>query len=366
MNILPFRGLLPNLSLIPDQHHFFESVKEHYNAFQQEQFFLPTAAPAFYVFRMQRARQTATGLICTTHIADYIRGKVLKHEKTIRSKEQIQINLLQERKAAVKPALLVHRHEPAIRSWLREFTRQYAPIQRVVFDDGEIHTLWQVRQVEDQATIQNLFREKLQQVAIADGHHRFASFARLYRERDPEQPTPFAAVMTAYFPEDELEIGAFHRFVELSDTPERQLLAQLARLGKMEVLEDPGLPQRKHQMSIVCESTWYSFTWNPVYLATETLLRPILDVDLLQQHILVGLLQVSNIRTDSRIHYIEGVENVQKLDRQIRSLPRGICFILYPILPDDFLQVSNLGLMLVPKATFFQPRLKNGLIVQPL
>ena len=366
MKIIPFRGLLPNLSLIPDQHHFFESVKEQFNTFQQMNYFLPPQPPAFYVFRMQHPRQTATGLICTTHIEDYLQGKVLKHEKTIRNKEQIQIDLLKERGVAVKPALLVHRHEAQIREWLHLYTLRHPPVQEVNFQDGERHILWQVSSATDIQELQGLYGEKLSRVAIADGHHRFASFARLYREGH-SGTDEYSAVMTAYFPEDELKIEAFHRLVEWPDAGQQHLLQQLAGLGKLLRLDRPRLPRYKHQMSIVLSSrSWYHFEWAPTVLARETREKPLLDVDLLHHQILIPLLKVQNIRTDRRIHYLEGLEDPVQLETALRSYPPGICFVLHPIDPTDFLQIANLGLTLVPKATFFQPRLKNGLIVQPL
>lgn len=367
MNIIPFRGLLPNLPLIPDQQNFFNGVKEQFNAFKKLNFFLPAQQAAFYVFRIQKGPQLATGIICTTHIEDYLQGKILKHEKTIRSKEQIQINLLKERGAAVKPALLVHQHEPAIRDWLADFTLKNIPIQEVVCEDGEQHILWQVKEENDIHELQQLYGDRLGKVAIADGHHRFASFARLYREEGGEK-SPFTAVLTAYFPEDELQIEAFHRLIELP-TPEKQewLLQELSKLGTLEPLAIPALPQQKHQMSIVSPNAWYRFEWDASFLKTERPNKPLLDVNLLHQNVLVPLLKVKNIRTDRRIHYIEGIEKPEQLARSLRPYPPGLCFLLYPISPEDFLKIAKIsGQMMVPKATFFQPRLKNGLIVKPL
>jgi uncharacterized protein (DUF1015 family) len=227
--------------------------------------------------------------------------------------------------------------------------------------------LWQVRAEADIQELQQLYREKLQRVAIADGHHRFASFARLYQD-SPPGTNEFATVMTAYFPEDELKIEAFHRLVEWPDPVRHQkVLQQLTKLGKLERLDTPQLPRHKHQMSIVFSSSaWYHFEWAPSLLAHETPGRPLLDVDLLQQQVLIPIMKVQNIRTDPRIHYIEGMEDAAQLEASLKRHPPGICFVLYPIHPLDFLQVANLGLTLVPKATFFQPRLKNGLVVHPL
>lgn len=367
MNILPFRGLLPNLTLISNTDRFFQTVKENYNYFHKQHYFLPPGRPAFYVLRMQHSDQVATGLICTTQIQDYLQGKVLKHEKTIHSKEQIQINLLKERKAAVKPVLLVHHHHSQIRRWLKNYTLNYAPTLEVSFSPEEKHLLWEISRPSDLYEVQKLYREKLPTVAIADGHHRIASFATLWQQSKVEDQNQFASVLTAYFPEDELKIKAFHRLVELPDEQQRnKLLQAISKLGTFRPMSNPKLPARKHQMSILSSSNWYDFEWDPTLLTSETDQKPLLDVDLLHQHILVPLLDVKNIQADSRIHYLEGIDQPAQLNRILNAYPSGICFVLYPIHPESFLQIANLGLTLVPKATFFQPRLHNGLVVQTL
>jgi uncharacterized protein (DUF1015 family) len=367
MNILPFRGLLPDLSLIPEQQYFFDTVKKKFCVYQKNDHFLPPSPPSLFIFRVQRPDLTATGLICTTKLEDYLEGKVLKHEKTIRSKEQVQLKLIREHRAAVKPALLVHRRVPQIRAWLNRFADTHPPLQTVSFEENEQHLLWQVTETEHIRSLQELYGE-LERVAIADGHHRFASFARLHQQSEHKSDSPFAAIMTAYFPEDQLQIEAFHRLIELPDPAEQQkLLEQLAHLGKLEKLQKPALPQQKHQMCLATPHAWYRFDWKPELLVARRPDQPLLDVDLLQQHILVPLLRVKNIRTDRRIHYLEGKGNATEMARKLRQLPAGCCFFLYPIDSGDFLQVARVpGLTLVPKATFFQPRLKNGLLVQTL
>lgn len=365
MNIIPFRGLLPDLAAIPDPFSFFEAVKEDYLQFHRQDYFLSPEPPSFYVFRMQNAQLQATGLICTTHIDDYLQGKVLKHEDTIPAKELIQVKLLKERQAAVKPVLLVHRHQEAIRQWLMAFTSRHQPTLAVKFADQEEHSLWQISASDDIKEIRQLFREKLSLVAIADGHHRFSSFAALYRGSGPDH-NQYASVLTAYFPEDELQIEAFHRLIQLPhNRAEQQLLENLRRKGTLRLRPAFQLPAHKHQMSIyVCSSArCYDFTWDHRLLSAETQQMPLLDVHLLQDEIINPWLEDPEFQPNPPIKYIE---NTEDLLASLGINTPGICFILYPIDPVDFLQIVKSGISLVPKATFFQPRLKNGLVVQPL
>lgn len=368
MNILSFPGLLPDLDRIPDQDRFFDTVKEDYMKYSRLGYFQPPGKAAFYVFRIRGPERQSTGLICTTHVEDYIQGRILKHEKTIHQKQEVQIKLLQEREAAVKPVLLVHRKETAIKQWLENFARDHHPVLRVEFPlEQETHLLWEVSEHSAMEEIHHLFRERLSAVAIADGHHRLSSFASLWQRHSGAEREPFAGVLSAYFPEDELDIAAFHRLVEMPpnlDVP--TVLAQLQQLGEICPMAQPELPAGKHQMSIIAEGRWYHFTWHTTYLLPESTLHPLLDVDLLDRHILGPLLAIRDVQADSRLRYLEDIDRPEKLTEALAILPEGVTFALFPILAADFLQVAKLGLILVPKATFFRPRLKNGLIVQTI
>ncbi|MEZ4994284.1 MAG: DUF1015 domain-containing protein [Saprospiraceae bacterium] len=366
MNIIPFQGLLPNLSQIPDTDRFFDTVKEDYRNYYEQACFLPSPKAAFYVMRITNEDHRATGLVCTTSVEDYLSGRVMKHEKIIHHKEQIQIDLLDERKAVVKPILLLHQKVRLISNWLEAYTQEHSPVLELTFSDGECHQVWDVSDAAHMATLQSLFLEKIPLVAIADGHHRFSSFATLQQEQhEQSEKERFSAVLTAYFPEDELSIDAFNRLVELPRPfNDLQFLEALEAIGKLHPLPSPGLPGEKHHLSICLSSGWYDFSWSPEILQAEDLQHPLLDVNLLNQFILHPLLEVDDVQTSTRMHYLEGNGGIPLMEKALLSYASAIGFALYPIHTHDFLEVVTKELTLVPKATFFQPRLKNGMIVQ--
>jgi uncharacterized protein (DUF1015 family) len=365
MNIIPFQGLLPDLSRIQDIDRFFATVKENYRAYYEQESFSPSSSAAFYVFRIEGPTYRATGLICTTGVEDYLSGKVMKHEEIIHAKEQVQIDLLDERKAVVKPILLLHQKEPAISAWLEQYAADHSPILQLNFSDGETHLLWEVADAVQISALQSLYREKIPYTAIADGHHRFSSFATLRQENNGLEKERFSAVLTAYFPEDELFIDAFHRLVEVPRPfHDQQFLEALESLGTLRPLPAPQLPPEKHHLSICLSSSWYSFVWDQEILQAEERESPLLDVNLLNQFILRPLLDIDDAQTSTRVHYLEGNAGIANIERALQGYAPAVAFALYPIHTHDFLAVVTKGLTLVPKATFFLPRLKNGFIVQ--
>lgn len=365
MKIIPFQGLFPNLSLIPDKDRFFATVKEQYRTYYDGDSFLHSSKAAFYIIRISNPHRTATGLICTTHIDDYLSGKVMRHEKIIHQKEQIQLELLEEREAVVKPILLLHRPEPTIKSWLHDYVEAHDTIIEMTFDGGEIHQLWEVSASTDMSVLQSLFQDNIPFAAIADGHHRFSSFTTLAQENSQAAEGRFSAVLSAYFSEEDLTIDAFHRLVEVPRPfHELEFLEALKKLGSIELLPAPKLPQRKYQLSIGLSTGWYAFSWDPEILETDELQPPPVDVNLLDQYILQALLEVDDVQSSTRIHYLEGNSGIPLIEKSLQIYAPAIGFALYPIQTTDFLTVVSHGLQLVPKATFFEPRLRNGLIVQ--
>jgi uncharacterized protein (DUF1015 family) len=366
MNIIPFKALLPQIERISDQDGFFDSVKENFKQFYDKGYYTPRAT-AFYICCIKSPKKQSIGLIGTTHVKDYLSGKILKHEKTIHQKEQIQVELLQKRAAVVKPVLLVHQRALSISNWLLNYSLTHRAILEFKFPDQEEHLLWEIQQESDILEIQGLLKTQLHSVAIADGHHRFSSFAFLSKAHANEAYNPYEAVLSAYFPENELSIETFHRLVELPRSFDEQLfLRQLGELGSLNYLTSPEFPAHKHQMSIVLAGKWYRFDWRSSLLEQESAQMLVLDVNLLYAHILSPLLHIKNVQSDTKLHYLEGTAKPEQIKEALDQMVPSICFVLYPINSGDFLKLARLKMILVPKATFFLPRLKNGLVVQAL
>ena len=385
MKIRPFRAMRPNLEKVPRSNDFFNTVKDLYQNYATAGLFEPTDAEAMYIYQIKTIEGWKfTGLIACTDIAEYHDGNLKKHEKTIISNEEKQAKLLETRGAAIKPILLTY---PAIEP-LDNLLADYIDRHRKYFVielGGEKHRFWQITEGLILKRIRQIFADRIPYAYIADGHHRAASFAAL-NESAPNGKND--KLLCAYFPDHQLKINAFHRlFNTLNGLSTADFLEKLATVCYINPLSKAALPNRKFVMTMrVDDGRWFRLAWKTEILQNfaEGLVH--LDVHLLNEKILKPILGVKNIRTDERLTYIDGTKSINSIDKTAAaaenraseqlamlsrfdavgdpgSLGKGVCFCLFPVsFPDLKAVVDDAGVM-PPKSTFFEPRMKNGLLV---
>jgi uncharacterized protein (DUF1015 family) len=365
MRILPFPAVVPNLDRVPHSNDFFDTVKFRYHEYAAEGLFRAAhtegeSTAAMYVYQIKSTTgEKFTGLIACADINDYFNGNIKLHEKTIVSNEDTQGELLRLRKAAIKPVLLTY---PAVEE-LQDFLEDFAENNRkfyVIELAGEKHRFWKITEGGDLSRLQRIFEQHIQQTYLADGHHRSASFAALHRQ-SPTART--AKMLCAFFADNQLTINAFHRVVrDLNGLTEDDFLNDLQVLFKIKVLSGFEQPYMKHEMMMRLGSRWYGLNWRKDVLkgfADRDLV--LLDVHLLAEKVLKPILGITNIRTDKRLSYVEGTQSISTIEKAVGT--EGVAFCLFPISFEDFQAIVDRNGTMPPKSTFFQPRLKNGLLV---
>ncbi|NUO01871.1 MAG: DUF1015 domain-containing protein, partial [Saprospiraceae bacterium] len=231
------------------------------------------------------------------------------------------------------------------------------------------HRLWKISDPAEIEALTTLFDQYVPKVYIADGHHRSACSALLYRRLQEKKETGITSdrFLCGLFPESELEILAFNRIVQLPDElDEETLLQRLAEVCTIKLLKRKRQPPSKHEMTMIVGDHGYSLKWKPEFLDPHASLSEMLDTALLNKHILKNILGITDIRTDRRVSYTEGPKGLRAITRRIHEDPRCIAFCLYPISAEEFFAVADAGEVLPPKSTWFEPRMKNGLLVQEL
>ncbi|MCB0636520.1 MAG: DUF1015 domain-containing protein, partial [Lewinella sp.] len=282
--------------------------------------------------------------------------------------EQQQLGLLIQRRASVKPVLLAHQHYDPLSDWLAEQVAEQAPAFEFTFaDEGSWHRFWAITDPATIGWLQQVFDQHVPTLYIADGHHRFSSAARLY-ERLVGTPRgeQYHSLMCALFPTTALDIHNFNRVVayDVPDSP-LALIARLSAWAELTPLPGPATPGRSHELTFCLEGEWFAMRWHPAVLARHAEAGlPVLDVSLLNRCVLQDTLEIQDIRNDHRISYLEGPRGLEPLERKA-DRKDGIAFCLHPLSWDAFFRVIDHGHVLPPKSTWFQPRMKNGLIVQP-
>ncbi len=371
MHIKTFVGVYPNLERIrPSVDAFFNRVKERYPIQRRSNQFIQLPGESFYVYRIEGGDRNYTGVIACLDVLDFLEGRILKHERTIAAEEEKQMRLLLERRAAVKPVLMAYPNSEQIKNWIEEYIRSHTSFLEIVIKkEKHLHRLWRVSEAQDLHVLTALFDEHVPRVYIADGHHRTACSALLYKKMMAENNgiPVYDRFLCGLFPESELEIFAFNRLVQLPEgLTAETLLSQLSTLCTISLLKKKRQPLVKHEMTLFAGDHCFSLFWKQHVLDEYAGAPAVLDTALLNDKILRDLLSIHDLRTDNRISYVESPKGWRTISRKTHKDPNLIGFCLFPLSADEFFAVSDAGEVLPPKSTWFEPRMKNGLLVQEL
>lgn len=363
MHISPFHALYPNVPRLPEVPDFFDTAKERYQKLAQSGYLIPTAHASFFLYRIQGKQRYYQGVLACTAIADYLCGDIKKHESTILDLEQKQMLLTQEHQAMVKPVLLVYPDAPQIDAWIAAYIGSREPFLEIYFEkDLQTHQLWAVQAPEAIGQLQTLFRKYVPHSYIADGHHRMAALGLLAKSEEAAIRKQYQHVYCAFFPSIELDILAFNRVVEV---PAHFELRQLEPLLHIQPLAAPAKPSQLHEMTLCTAQGWYQLRWKEEVLQKFKNEEIILDTMLLNEQILQPILSIDDVRYDRRVEYVEAPKNLETLENKIAQNPNRIAFCLFPVAFEDLMTLVEANKTLPPKSTWFEPRMKNGLLVKP-
>jgi len=369
MKIFPFQAWYPDFDLIASADSFFGSVREEYVNYKKVGFFNQSEEPALFFYQITSATRTYTGLMCCTDIGEFEKGNILKHEKTLAAKEQKMIQLLMHRKALVKPVLLVYKKVKAINKLIMSYIQNNAPLYSTYFDqDKQEHVLWKITDKALLSQVQKLFDKKVLKTYIADGHHRTTTMALLNeRLKSKGESGNYQQLMVVLFGSDQLDLLEYNRVVEgLNETSPTTFMAKLSYLFDITPLDTPQKPVKKHQITLFINREWYMLTWKKAILKEFKAKNILLDVHLLNEKVLKGILNIKNVRFDTRIEYVAGTKGLRGLEKATIKSPNCIGFYLYPVQIDELMTLAGQHQLLPPKSTYFEPRIKNGLVVKSL
>lgn len=368
MQIQPFRAVYPNLKFIASPDSFFDTVKEDFTEYQKSGFFEQLPATAMYVYQIQTMRRNYTGLVAGADVEEFLEGKILKHENTLTSLEQVQLQLLFQRSAIVKPVLLTYPTVPEIDHWLHRFINSHRPFLEIHFDaENQHHLLWAVTEVADIQTVQILFSEKIPHSYIADGHHRTSTISLMYEKMKQELPDKYRYFFSTFFSFSELEIFDYNRVVQgLNDLTPTLLMAKLSRVFDIEWMEVLERPMQKHELVLFFNRESYRLRWRPEILSEYHKEPVILDAMLLNEKVLSDILGIADVRNDKRIKYIEGPKGIEGFKDLVQRGEHRVGFLMHPVAWEDFLTIAETGRIMPPKSTWFEPRMKNGILVQEM
>ena len=307
-----------------------------------------------YVYGLRMGAHVQTGLAGTFSIDEYERGTIKKHEKTRKDKEDDRTRHIVELRAQTGPVFLTYRAVPAIDSVVTRATSA-AALYDFSAADGVQHTLWRL----DSADARNLIDlfAGVEALYIADGHHRAASAARARQTlRGRGEPTGDTFLAVA-FPDNQMQVMAYNRVVkDLAGHTPQSFLAAVR--GVCDVTDGSGMPRGRGHVSMYLDGRWHSIALNPV----EGQAADGLDVSRLQQQVIEPLLEVGDVRTDPRIDFVGGARGTAELERVVDSGRAAVAFSMHPVDVDDLMAIADAGGIMPPKSTWFEPKLRDGLL----
>ena len=322
----------------------------------------------YYLYELTMDNRSQTGIVAISSIDDYINGIIKKHENTRAEKELDRIKHVDVCNAQTGPIFLAYRSNDELKNIIKE-QKENVPLYDFTSDDGIGHRVWKIDEKAAISRIEDSFKN-IPNTYIADGHHRAASAVKVGLKRRKENPSgrgdePYNYFLSVLFPEDELRILAYNRAVKtLAGLTEQEFIDRIKTNFDVEQVDKPCEPTKKGEIGMYINKGWYRLCAKDGCKSTD----PVdgLDVSILQKYILDPILNIKDPRTDDNISFIGGVRGIGELVRLVDSCGFKVAFAMYPTSMKELLSVADAGLLMPPKSTWFEPKLRSGIFIHRL
>ncbi len=364
----------PEIDFAPgqDEHapEVYEKAAENYRLFKEKGWLVQDAEECYYLYAQTMDGRRQYGLVVCAAVDDYMSGLIKKHELTRRDKEEDRMKHVRVNNANMEPVFFAYPHHPELDSLVAQIAAE-TPEYDFVASDGVGHHFWVIRQAEHIASITQIFAT-LPALYIADGHHRSAAAALVGDEKRRANPAhqgneEYNYFMAVCFPDNQLTIIDYNRVVkDLNGMSEEEFLD---RLGEYFHVEEKGeeiyRPNKLHNFALYLPGRWYSLTARGgTYDDSDPI--GVLDVTISSRYILDELLGIKDLRSDKRVDFVGGIRGLGELAKRVDSGEMRAAIALYPVSMKQLIDIADSGNIMPPKTTWFEPKLRSGLVVHEL
>lgn len=356
-----------------DEHdpRVYQKAAENFRMFQEKGWLVQDDKPCYYIYAQTMNGKTQYGLVVGAYVPDYMNGTIKKHELTRRDKEDDRMKHVRINDANIEPVFFAYPENKELDAVVAKYTAREPEYDFIAPGDGFGHTFWVIDQDEDIATVTRVFGE-MPALYIADGHHRSAAAARVGAEKAEENPNhrgdeEYNYFMAVCFPDNQLTIIDYNRVVkDLNGLTAAQFLEAVARHFDVdEKGETVYRPAALHNFSLYLEGKWYSLTAKPgTYDDNDPI--GVLDVTISSTLILDEILGIKDLRSDKRIDFVGGIRGLEELKRRVDSGKMKLALALYPVSMKQLMDIADTGNIMPPKTTWFEPKLRSGLVIHKL
>lgn len=349
----------------------YESAVANFKKFQEKGWLVQDDKEHYYIYAQTMNGKTQYGLVVGAYVNDYLTGVIKKHELTRRDKEEDRMKHVRVNNANIEPVFFAYPDNKTLDSLIKRYAKTESEYDFVAPIDGFRHQLWIIDDEKDIKTITEEFA-KMPSLYIADGHHRSAAAALVGAEKAKQNPNhtgkeEYNYFMSVCFQASELTILDYNRVVK--DLNGMTIEEFLTALTKNFIVQKKGRtayrPKQLHEFSLYIDENWYSLTAKEgTYDNSDPI--GVLDVDISSRLILDDLMGIKDLRTDKRIDFVGGLRGLEELKRRVDSGEMRWALALYPVSMQQIMNIADSGKIMPPKATWFEPKLRSGLVIHKL
>lgn len=346
----------------------YAKAKELFEEALADKTFITDTDKTYYIYALTMDKRTQTGIVACASIDDYLNNVIKKHENTRADKEVDRITHVDTLSAQTGPIFLAYRADSVINDAVKK-TKENKALYDFISPDGIRHQVWKMTDITLVENVRKAF-EGIDSVYIADGHHRAASAVKVGLKRRQENPgytgeEEFNYFLSVLFPHDELRILDYNRTVkDLNGRSLTQFLEEISKNFIVEKAEGQVRPEKKGTFGMYTEGQWYHLTAKPELFEGKDAVGS-LDVSVLQDYLLGPVLGIGDPRTDQRIDFIGGIRGLSELEKRADS-DMKISFSMYPTSITELFDVADQELLMPPKSTWFEPKLRSGLFIHEI
>ena len=343
----------------------YAKAKDLFETRVQDGTFITDTENAYYIYQLEMDGRTQTGIAACASVDDYVEGRIKKHENTREEKEQDRIRHVDTLSAQTGPIFLAYRSQQEINEIVNATMTQEKPLYDFTAPDGVAHRVWKIAG-SDVERIQSAFTQ-INEIYIADGHHRAASAVKVGLKRRQENPDydgteEFNFFLSVLFPDDQLMIMDYNRCVrDLNGLTVEQFIGKIEEHFSVTKLSGAEHPQKKGEVTMYLDGAWYQLLADEELLGVTDAVDS-LDVSLLQDYLLQPVLGIADARTDDRIDFVGGIRGLEELVRRAEG-DMKVSFAMYPTSIGELFAVADAGRLMPPKSTWFEPKLRSGLLI---
>ncbi len=347
----------------------YNKAVENFNAFQQKGWLVQDGDAKFYIYAQTMNGRTQYGIVGAAACEDYHQGIIKKHELTRPDKEEDRMILTRYLNANIEPVFFSYKAVPEIDQIVADIVNNEAAEYDFVAEDGFGHHFWPVNNPVINQRLEELFATQVPATYVADGHHRTAAAARIGLEKKAQNPNhsgneSYNFFMAVHFPDNQLQIIDYNRVVkDLNGLSADELLAKLSVSFDVEKMgTEIYKPACLHEFSMYLDKNWYKLSTKPGNYNDNDPIE-VLDVTILSNLVLDQILGIDDLRTSKRIDFVGGIRGLGELQKRVDSGEMKLAFALFPVSMKQLIDIADSGNIMPPKTTWFEPKLRSGLVI---